>query len=146
MDCMSVIIVWQDLICSFTLLQLEALLMPGQSAEGLKKCIFLFVFSTWCIACSIEIDSLAWQHIILFFLICYNWVLLTQYVVKYENMQECQIKYLNYWDNAGVVSRTEFKSVAYYLFIIDISLSHLFCDNRELQYMSFSIFMYKENF
>lgn len=43
---MSVVIVWQDLICSFTLLQLEALLMSGQSAEGLKKCLFLFVFST----------------------------------------------------------------------------------------------------
>lgn len=61
-------------------------------------------------------------------------------------MQGFQIKYLNYWDNTGAVSRSEFKSVAYYLFIIDTSLSHLFCDNRELQYLSFSIFMYKENF
>lgn len=61
-------------------------------------------------------------------------------------MQGCQSKYLNYWDNMGVVSRREFKSVAYYLFIIDTCLSHLFCDNGELQYLSFSIFMYKENF
>lgn len=43
---MSVVNVWQDLICSFTLLQLEALLMSGQSAKGLKKNYFLFVFST----------------------------------------------------------------------------------------------------
>lgn len=41
---MSVVIVWQDLICSFTLLQLEALLMSGQSAEGLKKNLFFVCF------------------------------------------------------------------------------------------------------